>query len=177
MFDEGKRYLARIVRVLGPQIEAGFPIIVLEPSCASVFRDELVNLFPDDARARKLRAQTFLLSEFLRHHAPGYQSNRLSCRILVHGHCHQKALMKMTDEEVLLREMGAEVLLPDSRCCGLAGGFGFEKDKFEISQAIGERVLLPAVRRGARGKTLLSAWFNFRGPVQPTPGARPPPLF
>ncbi len=173
MLDEAKRYLARILRVLGPQIEAGFPIIVLEPSCASVFRDELVNLFPDDARARKLRAQTFLLSEFLRHHAPGYQSNRLSCRILVHGHCHQKALMKMTDEEVLLREMGAEVLLPDSGCCGLAGGFGFEKDKFEISQAIGERVLLPAVRRESRETLIVADGFSCREQIRQATGREP----
>ncbi len=173
MLDEAKRYLARILRVLGPQIEAGFPIIVLEPSCASVFRDELVNLFPNDARARKLRAQTFLLSEFLQHHAPGYQSNRLSCRILVHGHCHQKALMKMTDEEVLLREMGAEVLLPDSGCCGLAGGFGFEKDKFEISQAIGERVLLPAVRRESRETLIVADGFSCREQIRQATGREP----
>jgi Fe-S oxidoreductase len=173
MLDEAKRYLARILKVLGPQIEAGLPIIVLEPSCASVFRDELVNLFPDDSRAKKLRAQTFLLSEFLQHHAPGYQPNRLSRRILVHGHCHQKALMKMTDEEALLRKLGADVLLPDSGCCGLAGGFGFEKDKFEISQAIGERVLLPAVRRESRETLIVADGFSCREQIRQATGREP----
>jgi Fe-S oxidoreductase len=133
----------------------------------------MVNLFPDDSRAKKLRAQTFLLSEFLQHHAPGYQPNRLSCRILVHGHCHQKALMKMTDEEALLREMGAEVLLPDSGCCGLAGGFGFEKDKFEISQAIGERVLLPAVRRESRETLIVADGFSCREQIRQATGREP----
>jgi Fe-S oxidoreductase len=173
MLDEAKRYLARILQVLGPQIEAGSPVIVLEPSCASVFRDELVNLFPDDAWAKKLRAQTFLLSEFLQHHAPGYQPNLLSRRVLVHGHCHHKALMKMTDEEALLRKMGAEVLLPDSGCCGLAGGFGFEKDKFEISQAIGERVLLPAVRREPHETVVLADGFSCREQIRQATGREP----
>jgi Fe-S oxidoreductase len=170
MLDEAKRYLARILRVLGSQIEAGLPIVVLEPSCASVFRDELLNLFPDDARAKKLRAQTFLLSEFLQHHAPGYQPNQLSRRILAHGHCHHKALMNMTDEEALLRRLGAEVLLPDSGCCGLAGGFGFEKDKFEISQAIGERVLLPAVRREPRETLIVADGFSCREQIRQATG-------
>jgi len=173
MLDEAKRYLTRILQVLGPQIEAGFPVIVLEPSCASVFRDELVNLFPDDARAKKLRGQTFLLSEFLQHHAPGYQPQQLPRRVLVHGHCHHKALMKMTDEEALLRKMGAEVLLPDSGCCGLAGGFGFEKDKFEISQAIGERVLLPAVRRESHETVIVADGFSCREQIRQATGREP----
>jgi len=173
MLDEAKRYLARILQVLRPQIEAGCPVIVLEPSCASVFRDELVNLFPDDAWAKKLRAQTFLLSEFLQHHAPGYQPKQLSRRVLVHGHCHHKALMKMTDEEALLRKMGAEVHLPDSGCCGLAGGFGFEKDKFEISQAIGERVLLPAVRRESHETVVLADGFSCREQIRQATGREP----
>ena len=109
MLDLAKTYLGRILHALGPQIDAGLPIVVLEPSCASVFRDELVNLLPGDDRAAKLRAQTFLLSEFSEHHAPGYEPDRLPRRIFIHGHCHHKALMKMTDEEALLRKMGAEV--------------------------------------------------------------------
>jgi FAD/FMN-containing dehydrogenase/Fe-S oxidoreductase len=170
MLDEAKKYLLRILQVLGPQIDAGLPIVVLEPSCASVFRDELVNLFPSDARAKKLRAQTFLLSEFLQHHAPGYQPDQLARRLLVHGHCHHKALMNMTDEEALLRKLGAEVHTPDSGCCGMAGGFGFEKDKFEISQAIGERVLLPAVRLEPRETLIVADGFSCREQIRQATG-------
>jgi Fe-S oxidoreductase len=170
MLDEAKKYLLRILQVLGPQIDAGLPIVVLEPSCASVFRDELVNLFPSDARAKKLRAQTFLLSEFLQHHAPGYQRDQLARRLLVHGHCHHKALMNMTDEEALLRKLGAEVHTPDSGCCGMAGGFGFEKDKFEISQAIGERVLLPAVRLEPRETLIVADGFSCREQIRQATG-------
>ena len=71
LLDRAKQYLERIMSVLTTQIDAGIPVVVLEPSCASVFRDELRNLFPLDARATKLRGQTFLLSEFLERHAPG----------------------------------------------------------------------------------------------------------
>src|SRR6202043_872504 len=72
MLDRAKRLLLRTLDALATEIEAEIPIVVLEPSCAAVFRDELINLFPNDARAKKLSAQAFLLSEFLEHHAPGY---------------------------------------------------------------------------------------------------------
>ena len=161
MLDRAKRYLQRILQVLGPQIDAGIPIVVLEPSCASVFRDELVNLFPDDARAERLRRQTFLLSEFLAK-VPGYEPPRLSQKVLLHGHCHHKSLMKMNDEEALLRKMGVELKTLDSGCCGMAGPFGFEKDKYAVSQAVGERVLLPAVRQAEADTVVLTDGFSCR---------------
>ena len=129
---------------------AGTPIVVLEPSCASVFRDELTNLLPHDPRAAKLRDQTFLLSEFLVKHAPNYKPPQIDGKIIVHGHCHHRATMGMHDELALLRLTGADVELLDSGCCGMAGPFGFEKDKYDVSQTLGERVLLPAVRNKRR---------------------------
>ena len=152
------------------------PIVVLEPSCASVFRDELRNLFPDHPRAARLRSQTFLLSEFLERHAPGYEPPRLSRKVLLHGHCHQKALMKMTHEESLLRKMGADLQSLDSGCCGMAGPFGFEREKYAISQAVGERVLLPAVRQASAGDADHLRWIQLPRadpPVHRTP--RHPP--
>ena len=97
MLDRATQYLERILSVLTKQIDAGIPVVVLEPSCASVFRDELRNLFPLDARATKLRSQTFLLSEFLEHHAPSYKPPQLSAKVLLHGLCQHKALLGMTD--------------------------------------------------------------------------------
>ena len=79
---------------LGPQIDAGVPIVVLEPSCASVFRDELRDLFPDHARATRLRSQTFLFSEFLRAARAWISTAGLARKVLLHGHCHHKAIMK-----------------------------------------------------------------------------------
>jgi Fe-S oxidoreductase len=134
----------------------------LEPSCASVFRDELGNLFPETPRARRLRDQTFLLSEFIEGHAGKFRLKTLRKKILLHGHCHQKSLMKMRDEESVLCRMGAEVQSLDSGCCGLAGPFGFEKEKYQISQAIGERVLLPAVRQASADTLIVSNGFSCR---------------
>ena len=162
MIDKAKEYLQSTLQALAGSIDAGVPMVVLEPSCASVFRDELRNLFPTDERADRLRSQTFLLSEFLERRAPGYQPPQLSRKVLLHGHCHQKALMKMTDEESLLRKMGVDLQSIDSGCCGMAGPFGFERDKFTISQAVGERVLLPAVRQTEADTLIVSDGFSCR---------------
>jgi FAD/FMN-containing dehydrogenase/Fe-S oxidoreductase len=170
MLDRAKQYLQRIMRVLAPEIEAGLPIVVLEPSCASVFRDELRNLFPGDARADRLRRQTFLLSEFLQQHA--YQPPPLSQKLLLHGHCHHKAIMKMTDEEELLRKTGAHLKTLDAGCCGMAGPFGFEQKKYAVSQAIGERVLLPAVRQTGTDTLIVSDGFSCREQILQGTGRR-----
>jgi Fe-S oxidoreductase len=162
MLERAKNKLRQIMSALSPQIDAGLPIVVLEPSCASVFRDELHNLFPANERADRLRGQTFLLSEFLQNHAPEYPRSKSSVKVLLHGHCHQKALMKMDHEEALLRKLGAELECPDSGCCGMAGPFGFLEDKFEVSQAAGERVLLPAVRNAAPDTLIVADGFSCR---------------
>jgi FAD/FMN-containing dehydrogenase/Fe-S oxidoreductase len=160
MLDTAKQYLLQVLDALEPQLAAGVPVVVLEPSCASVFRDELTNLLPDDPRASKLRDKTFILSEFLVRYAPEYRPPQRAGKILVHGHCHQRATMGMTDEMKLLRATGAEVELLDSGCCGMAGPFGFERDKFQISQTLAERVLLPAVRRKGADTILVSDGFS-----------------
>ena len=160
---QAREYLLRILQQFAPQIDAGLPFVFLEPSCVSVFRDELVNFFPQDARAQRLHDQTLLLSEFLVRHAPDFQPAPLPGRkIVLHGHCHHKSMMKMTDEVAILRRTGAAVELLDSGCCGMAGPFGFEREKFEVSQAIGERVLLPAVRAATPETLLVADGFSCR---------------
>jgi FAD/FMN-containing dehydrogenase/Fe-S oxidoreductase len=172
MLDRAKAYLQRVMDRLAPQIDAGVPIVILEPSCASVFRDELRNLFPADARADKLRRQTFLLSEFLERRAPDFQPPRIDAPVLLHGHCHHKALMKMTDEESLLKKMGAQVTSPDAGCCGMAGPFGFDAAKFDVSMAIGERVLLPAVRNTPSDTLIVSDGFSCREQIHQGTGRK-----
>jgi Fe-S oxidoreductase len=165
--DQARRYLLDILERLGPQIDSGIPFVVLEPSCASVFRDELINFFPANERALRLAKQTFLLSEFLTRQAPGYRPPQFSGRQMVlHGHCHQKALMGMQDEISLLQATSARVSMLDSGCCGMAGPFGFEKDKFGVSQALGERVLLPAVRSAAAETILITDGFSCREQIR-----------
>ena len=159
MLETAKDYLLKTLNALTPQLKNNTPIVVLEPSCASVFRDELTNLLPHDPRARKLRNQTYLLSEFLIKFAPTYKPPQLNEKILVHGHCHHRATMGMHDEIALLRLTGADVQLLDSGCCGMAGPFGFEEDKYEVSQTLANRVLLPAVRNNPQA-TILTNGFS-----------------
>jgi FAD/FMN-containing dehydrogenase/Fe-S oxidoreductase len=136
---------------LAPYAEAGLPIVGLEPSCILTFRDEYPDLL-DDPRAVKLAERTFLVDEFL---AKQVENNDVTIplrkngprQFLLHGHCHQKALVGSMAALRLLRLIpDAEVREVDSGCCGMAGSFGYEAEHYAISQAIGERVLLPTVR-------------------------------
>jgi FAD/FMN-containing dehydrogenase/Fe-S oxidoreductase len=172
LLNEAKEYLERVMSVLTKQIVAGIPLVVLEPSCASVFRDELRNLFPHDARAIKIRNQTFLLSEFLERYAPEF-APQLSGKVLLHGHCHHKSIMGIGAEESVLKKTGADLQSIDSGCCGMAGPFGFEKEKYEVSQAVGERVLLPAVRNTPENALIVSDGFSCREQIHQATGRRP----
>jgi len=162
MLDRAKQLLLEILDALETEIEQGIPIVVLEPSCAAVFRDELLNLFPKDERARRLSQQTFLLSEFLEKKAKHFQLPKLARKALVHGHCHHKSVMRMTDEEIILRRMGIDFQTPAPGCCGMAGAFGFESGKYELSVAIGELELLPAVRRASPDCLIIADGFSCR---------------
>ncbi|MGH9501338.1 MAG: FAD-binding and (Fe-S)-binding domain-containing protein [Terriglobales bacterium] len=162
MLDRAQRLLSKILDTIAPEIEAGIPIVVLEPSCAAVFRDELINLFPNDDRAHKLSRQTFLLSEFLEKKAAHFQLPNLPAKALIHGHCHHKSLMTMTDEESVLGKMGIDWSAPAPGCCGMAGSFGFDEDKYDISIAIGELELLPAVREASPESLIIADGFSCR---------------
>ena len=172
MLDRAKEYLVRIMRAFAHEIDAGLPIVFLEPSCASVFRDELCALFPKDSRAARLRDQSFLFGEFLQSHGAAYQPPKLDRKVLLHRHCHEKALMTLKGGEALLRGMGVELRALDSGCCGMAGAFGFEREKYEISRAIGERVLLPAVREADTDTLVVSDGFSCREQIAQLTGRR-----
>jgi Fe-S oxidoreductase len=162
MLDRAQALLRRVLDELSPEIEAGIPIVGLEPSCVAVFRDELVNLFPHDTRAQALSRQTFLLSEFLETRAKNFRLPRLDRKALLHGHCHQKSLMKMTSEEALLQRIGIDFQSPAPGCCGMAGSFGFEREKYDTSIAIGELELLPAVRHAPSDWLIIADGFSCR---------------
>ena len=162
LLDSARKYLLRTLSIMEPYLAAQMPVVVLEPSCASVFRDELINLLPHDTRGQTLKASTFLLSEFLVRKAPHYRPPARSGTFVVQGHCHHQSLMKMTDELQLLTATGANVRLLDSGCCGMAGPFGFERDKFNISQQLAERALLPALRSADSETVLVADGFSCR---------------
>jgi Fe-S oxidoreductase len=146
---------------LRPHLEAGIPIVVLEPSCLAVFHDELINLYPDDEDAKRLSKQSFLLAELL-NAMPHYTPPRLPADILLHGHCHHKALASFEDEQGLLARTGAHVEALDSGCCGMAGSFGFEANHYDVSMAVGELALLPAVRKAPVGTLIVADGFSCR---------------
>ncbi len=162
MLDRAQSLLLQILDELSPEIGAGIPIIGLEPSCVAVFRDELLNLFPYDERAQALSRQTFLLSEFLETFAKDVPLPQLDRKALLHGHCHHKSLMKMTAEESVLRRLGIDFHSPSPGCCGMAGSFGFEADKYDLSIAIGELELLPAVRQAPPDWLIIADGFSCR---------------
>jgi FAD/FMN-containing dehydrogenase/Fe-S oxidoreductase len=172
MLDRAQSLLLKILDELSPQIAASTPIVGLEPSCVAVFRDELLNLFPHDPRAQALSRQTFLLSEFLETHAPHFTPPKLNRQAILHGHCHQKSLMKMTAEESMLRRIGVDFESPAEGCCGMAGSFGFEKEKYEISMQIGELELLPAVRQSPAETLIIANGFSCREQIAQGTGRR-----
>ena len=161
MLDLAKRQLRQILDRMRPEIEAGIPVVGLEPSCVAVFRDELLNLFPHDEDAKRLARQTFAFSEFLIQ--DDYIPPALEGRALLHGHCHQKALFGMKNDAELLEKLGLDYESPATGCCGLAGSFGYEAgDNYDVSVKAGERVLLPAVREAAKDALIITDGFSCR---------------
>ena len=160
MLDTARRWLDSSLRALAPEIEDGVPVVGLEPSCVAVFRDEMRELLPDREDAKRLASQTFMLSEFL--DQQGVALPRLHRTAIVHGHCHHKSIMKLDAEHKALKSMGLEFEVLDSGCCGMAGSFGFERAHYDISKRIGERVLLPAVRRAPKDALIVADGFSCR---------------
>jgi FAD/FMN-containing dehydrogenase/Fe-S oxidoreductase len=165
-----KRWWIDTLDKLRPYYQAGMPMVVLEPSCWSAFRDELTNLLPNDEDAKRLKDLTFLLSDFLRNKAPNYSVPPLKRKALIQGHCHQKALDTLNDKEVgklfaekeIFKKMGLEHKVPETGCCGMAGAFGYENenDHYEVGVAAGERVLLPLVRAAAEEEIIIADGFS-----------------
>lgn len=161
-----KARLVEIMTVLRPELEAGTPIVGLEPSCISVFRDELHNLFPTKEDAKRLRNSFFTLSEFLEREK--CEIPQLKRKALVQAHCHHNAIMKFDAEEAVLKKVGLDVEHPDSGCCGMAGAFGFVDENYEVSLRVGDRVILPKVREASRDTLIIADGFSCREQIAQT---------
>jgi FAD/FMN-containing dehydrogenase/Fe-S oxidoreductase len=164
LLGTARAYLAKVLDRMAPEIEAGLPFIFLEPSCASVFKDEALEFFPDDLRAQRMSKQVWLLADWLAARAPEWVTGRLEgAQVILHGHCHHKAVFGGPVNEIaLLKKAGAAVKLINSSCCGMAGPFGFEADKFEVSKAIANLGLLPAVNSAAPATIIVADGFSCR---------------
>lgn len=174
MLDLARRKLRQILDELRDEIRAGTPIVGVEPSCVAVFRDELINLFPHDADARRLSRQTYVLSEFLAEHAADRDLGSLRGeKGLVHGHCHHKAVLEFDAELALLDRIGLDYDVLDSGCCGMAGPFGFQAEHYDVAQACAERVLLPAIRDADPRTMIITSGFSCREMVEQNRLRRP----
>ena len=162
--DRAKALLRQIMHALRDDIAAGTPIVVLEPACATTFRDELVDLFPDDDTAKRLSEQTLFFTEFLDRN--NCELPHISREALVQLHCHHHAVIKPTSEQKVLKQLGLDFNVMASGCCGMAGSFGFETDKYDVSMAAADRVLLPKVRDAAKETLILANGFSCREQIE-----------
>ncbi len=171
LFDYGMLGRARalfedVLETMSAEIAEGTPMVVPEPSCCASFRDELHEMMPHDEQAQRLGKQTFTLGEFLEKFAPDFDVPQVHRKALVQRHCHHQSVMGTEPEEKLLEKMGMDADLPSSGCCGLAGSWGFEKDKHKISMDCGERVLFPAVRDASADTVIVADGFSCRTQIE-----------
>jgi len=164
MLDRARRALERVAAALAPQIESNIPVVVLEPGCLSVFRDEMTDLLPGNERAARLARQALSLGELLARR--GWAPGSVGGRALVHGHCHQQALGGIKPDLELLAAAGMEVEAPDTGCCGMAGAFGFRPETYAASVKIAEMELLPRVRAAAPDTLIVANGFSCREQIE-----------
>ena len=174
MLAEAREHAAWNVRRLAPYAARGVAIVGLEPSCLLTLRDESVDLLRTD-EARAVARQSFLLEEFLlRERARGLELGFAARgrRVLLHGHCHQKALVGTGPTVAALRWAGFEVEEVDSGCCGMAGAFGFEREHYDLSVTLGNRRLAPAVRAAAADTEVVAPGVSCRQQIEHLAGRR-----
>ena len=164
LLDRARQLLVNVLDDLADDIAAGVPLVGLEPGCLSVFKDELLKQLPDHSQAKRLSAQTFLFSDFVVREP--FDWPRLDADVIVHGHCHQKALFGMQGDTALLERLGVKWKLLDTGCCGMAGSFGFNAEHHALSEKIGEDKLFPAVRSAAAQTIVLTNGFSCREQIE-----------
>lgn len=169
--DQAKDLWRRTFEALRAEIDAGVPVIGLEPACVSAFRDELPALFPHEPMARALSRQTLLLSEFLDRERV-HPSLERAPSALLHLHCHHHAVLDAEADRRLLKASGVAAGAAPQGCCGMAGAFGLETSKYAVSMAVGERALLPAVRAADPATAIVACGFSCREQIEQATGRR-----
>ncbi len=176
LLREAKRRGEQTLRRLDPFFAQGLPVLVCEPSCAAALGDDLPDLIDDEALGERAKRGVRMIDEFL---AAELAAGRLAVglepvasEILIHGHCHQKALYGTGAMTRLLSAAGtATVREIDSGCCGMAGGFGYEHEHYDLSVKVGEDRLLPALR-AASSATIVACGFSCRHQIADLTGRR-----
>jgi Fe-S oxidoreductase len=173
MLDLAKQMWRQIMDALHDDIESGTPIVGLEPSCVAAFRDELIQMYPMYEDAKRLNIQVLTLAEFLDSKAQHVELPRLHRYAIVHGHCHQKAVMGLTSEQKIMKRVGLHFDVLDSGCCGMAGSFGFKSGPhYDVSLKVGEMTLLPAVRKAPKDALIIADGFSCREQIAQTTDRR-----
>ncbi|MEK6479573.1 FAD-linked oxidase C-terminal domain-containing protein [Catalinimonas sp. 4WD22] len=174
---DAKKEGAKTIEKLKPYLDQGLTIVVCEPSCASALNDDLPDLLEDEVLAKQLKAQVMMIDVFL---AKEMGSGNLKTSfeavagdMLIHGHCHQKALYSTKAMKSICGHTGQKVGEIPSGCCGMAGSFGYEKEHYDISAKIGESILFPAVRSMEKGTTLVANGFSCRHQIEHFTGVKP----
>ena len=174
---DGKQEGTKTIEGLKKYIDQGLTIVVCEPSCASALNDDLPDLIDDEVLASQLKERVMMIDTFLTKEMENgnlkktFQS--IAGDILIHGHCHQKALYGTKGMKTLLSQGGQTVGEIPSGCCGMAGSFGYEAEHYDISRKIGESVLFPAVKSMKAGTTLVANGFSCRHQIEHFTGVKP----
>jgi Fe-S oxidoreductase len=169
--NTARRVLERSLGVLAPQLEAGMPIVGLEPSCTAALRHDLPALLADNPLAASTAASTRTFAEVLVE--SGWHPPYVGGAAFTQPHCHQHAVLGFDADRTLMAAAGVDAELAAPGCCGLAGNFGFEHDHYDVSQAVGERALLPAVRSLPETTTILADGFSCRTQISQATSRRP----
>ena len=169
LVEQARAAARSTVERLHPLVARGMPVIGLEPSCILTLKDEYLSLLPNDPRVQEVAAAAVTFEEFVAAEAAagrfGIQFRPEAGHVLLHGHCHQKALVGTTPSHRTLELAGFTVEEVDSGCCGMAGSFGYEAEHLEVSLAMAERRLLPAVRAAAPDTLIAAAGTSCRAQI------------
>jgi len=160
-----RRVLHRTLDVLRPKLRDGVPILVLESSCAAVFREDAPRLLADED-VRRLAEQTVTLAELLDTRVPQWGCEAVATRAIVQPHCHQHAVLGCDADLRVMRRCGIDAELLDVGCCGLAGNFGFERGHYDVSMRCAELGLLPAIRAADAGTLVVADGFSCRTQIE-----------
>nr|WP_234016862.1 FAD-binding and (Fe-S)-binding domain-containing protein [Streptomyces sp. LaPpAH-108] len=169
--DTARAVLRRTLDLMEPVLEAGAPVVVLEPSCAAALRSDLPELLPEDPRAARLAASVLTFAEALERHAPLWTPPAVDRPVTGQTHCHQHAVLGDGADRRLRASAGLSGDLSGG-CCGLAGNFGFEKGHFEVSHACAEDQLLPSVRQAPPDAVILADGYSCRTQLAQLGGIR-----
>ncbi|WP_223596633.1 FAD-binding and (Fe-S)-binding domain-containing protein [Pseudomonas sp. A-R-19] len=164
MIDKAKSNLEKILEQLKEPIDQQTPIVVLEPSCLSVFRDEMPGLFPNDERATRLKTMIMTLSEFIV--SKNIILPTIDEDIRIHGHCHQKSCGGMNAEETVLKNIGGKGQLITAGCCGVAGAYGYHAKSAPVAKKIGQEEFKPHLDNIPFDAHVVADGFSCRGQIK-----------